>query len=79
MAFTNYLMHSVVLTTIFYGYGFGLYGQVPRFWQMAICGSAAWLPVVVQSLLAQQVPVRACRVVLAFAYLLAAATDATLI
>jgi len=34
MAFTNYLMHSVVMTTIFYGYGFGLYGQVPRFWQM---------------------------------------------
>ena len=34
MAFTNYLMHSIVMTTIFYGYGFGLYGQVPRFWQM---------------------------------------------
>ena len=34
MAFTNYLMHSAVLTTIFYGYGFGFYGQVPRFWQM---------------------------------------------
>jgi uncharacterized protein len=35
MAFTNYLMHSVVMTTLFYGYGFGLYGQVPRAWQMA--------------------------------------------
>ncbi len=35
MAFTNYLMHSIVMTTIFYGYGFGLYGQVPRLWQMA--------------------------------------------
>jgi uncharacterized protein len=35
MAFTNYLMHSVVMTTVFYGYGFGLYGQVPRIWQMA--------------------------------------------
>ncbi|MDH3746678.1 MAG: DUF418 domain-containing protein [Gammaproteobacteria bacterium] len=34
MALTNYLMHSVVMTTIFYGYGFGLYGTVPRFWQM---------------------------------------------
>ena len=34
MAFTNYLMHSVILTTVFYGYGLGLYGQVPRFWQM---------------------------------------------
>ena len=35
MAFTNYLMHSIVMTTIFYGYGMGLYGQVPRIWQMA--------------------------------------------
>lgn len=35
MAFTNYLMHSLVMTTVFYGYGFGLYGQIPRIWQMA--------------------------------------------
>jgi len=34
MALTNYLMHSVILTTVFYGYGLGLYGSVPRFWQM---------------------------------------------
>jgi uncharacterized protein len=34
MAVTNYLMHSVILTTVFYGYGFGLYGSIPRFWQM---------------------------------------------
>lgn len=34
MALTNYLMHSVILTTVFYGYGFGLYGTIPRFWQM---------------------------------------------
>jgi uncharacterized protein len=35
MALTNYLMHSVILTTVFYGYGLGLYGQIPRLWQMA--------------------------------------------
>jgi len=35
MALTNYLMHSVVMTTIFYGHGLGLYGAIPRFWQMA--------------------------------------------
>lgn len=35
MALTNYLMHSVLLTTVFYGYGLGLYGSVPRAWQMA--------------------------------------------
>jgi len=34
MALTNYLMHSVILPTVFYGYGFGLYGTILRFWQM---------------------------------------------
>ncbi len=34
MALSNYLMHSVILTTVFYGYGMGLYGTIPRFWQM---------------------------------------------
>lgn len=34
MALTNYLMHSVILTTVFYGFGIGLYGQVPRAAQM---------------------------------------------
>ncbi len=35
MALTNYLMHSVVMTSIFYGYGLGLYGDVPRLYQMS--------------------------------------------
>jgi len=35
MALSNYLMHSVVMTTIFYGYGFSLYAEVPRLWQQA--------------------------------------------
>jgi len=34
MAISNYLMHSMILTTVFYGYGLGLYGTIPRFWQM---------------------------------------------
>ena len=34
LALTNYLLHSVILTTVFYGYGFGLYAEIPRFSQM---------------------------------------------
>jgi uncharacterized protein len=34
MALTNYLMHTIILTTIFYGYGLGLFGHVDRFAQM---------------------------------------------
>ncbi|MFD1786916.1 DUF418 domain-containing protein [Sphingomonas floccifaciens] len=30
MAFTNYLLTSLICTTIFYGYGLGLYGRLPR-------------------------------------------------
>ena len=30
MALSNYLLQSLVMTTIFYGYGLSLYGEVPR-------------------------------------------------
>jgi uncharacterized protein len=36
MALTNYLTHSIVLSTIFYGYGFGLFDSVDRTHQMMI-------------------------------------------
>jgi uncharacterized protein len=36
MAFTNYIMHSVVCTTLFYGHGLGLIGKVSRVGQLAI-------------------------------------------
>ena len=35
MALSNYLVHSIVMTSLFYGWGLGLYGEVPRLWQMA--------------------------------------------
>ena len=36
MALTNYLVHSLLLTTIFYGYGLGLIGSVSRIQQMGV-------------------------------------------
>lgn len=32
MALSQYLLQSLVWTTVFYGYGLGLWGQVPRLW-----------------------------------------------
>lgn len=44
-AFTNYLGTSIVMTTIFYGYGFGLFGHVDRVevWAFVIGAWAAML------------------------------------
>ena len=42
MALSNYLMHSVVLTTVFYGYGLGLYGSLNRPAQMVVV-LAMWI------------------------------------
>ena len=36
MAFSNYIMHTVICTTLFYGHGFGLFGKVERVWQFSI-------------------------------------------
>jgi len=36
MALSNYLAQSVVMTTLFYGYGLGLYADVPRVWQQVL-------------------------------------------
>ena len=52
MAFTNYLMTSIVMTTIFYGYGLGLFGSVGRtalylfcfgMWGAMLLWSKPWL------------------------------------
>src|SRR3546814_3089604 len=51
-AFTNYLGTSLVMTILFYGYGFGLYGTMGRaevwlvvtaMWAVMLLWSRAWL------------------------------------
>lgn len=42
MAFSNYILHTAICTTIFYGYGLGLFGRVDRVWQFAIV-MAIWV------------------------------------
>ncbi|RYE03906.1 MAG: DUF418 domain-containing protein [Sphingomonadales bacterium] len=41
MAFTNYLLTSLICTTLFYGYGFGLYGHLSR-WQVYLVVPVIW-------------------------------------
>lgn len=52
MALSNYLMHSIICTTVFYGYGFGLFGEVERLgllgiviaiWVLQLIVSPIWL------------------------------------
>lgn len=42
MALSNYLLHTLIATTIFYGHGFGLFGSVDRTGQILIV-LAIWL------------------------------------
>ncbi|MGC6399153.1 DUF418 domain-containing protein [Sphingomonas sp. FW199] len=48
MAFTNYLMTSIVMTTLFYGYGFGLFGYLNR-WQIYIPVLGMWAAMLIWS------------------------------
>jgi uncharacterized protein len=52
MALSNYLTHSIVCTTLFYGYGFGAFGHINRtglagivlvIWIVQLLGSPIWL------------------------------------
>jgi uncharacterized protein len=42
MAFTNYIMHSIVCAFVFYGIGFGLYARLHRHELYYVVG-AIWL------------------------------------
>jgi uncharacterized protein len=52
MALSNYLMQTVICTTLFYGYGYGLFGYIPRLglaaivvaiWTFQLSTSIIWL------------------------------------
>ena len=52
MAFSCYIMQSLICTTIFYGYGFGLFGRLQRYqlyyvvlgvWVVQLIASPIWL------------------------------------
>lgn len=40
-AFSNYILHTLVFTTLFYGYGFGLFGDIAR-WQQLLMVLSMW-------------------------------------
>lgn len=42
MAFTNYIAQSLIFTTLFYGYGFGLFASIER-WQLALLVVGTWV------------------------------------
>ncbi len=51
-AFSNYVLQSVICSTVFYGYGFGLYGKLQRYellyvvvpiWVLQLAVSPIWL------------------------------------
>jgi len=48
MAFTNYILMSIICTFIFYGHGFGLFGKVERTGQIIIV-FAVWIIIIVIS------------------------------
>jgi uncharacterized protein len=43
MALTNYLLQTLICTTLFYGYGFGLFGSVGRAWLLVFVVLPIWL------------------------------------
>lgn len=48
MAFSNYLMTSIITTVVFCGFGFGLYGKLSRFGELAVV-AGVWTFILVWS------------------------------
>lgn len=54
MALTNYLLQTVICTTIFYGHGLGLYGSVERTGQLAVVAGVWAVQLIVSPLWLQR-------------------------
>jgi uncharacterized protein len=54
MALTNYLMQSIICTTLFYGYGFNLFGRLDYAWQLVVVAAIWALQLVVSPWWLQQ-------------------------
>ena len=67
MAFSNYLMTSIITTLVFCGFGFGLYGKLSRFEELAVVAGRLGLHPGLEQALAGALPLRALRMGLAFA------------
>ena len=50
MAFTNYVLDTLICTSIFYGFGFGLYGKVSRTQQIEIVFAISTFQLIVSSI-----------------------------
>ena len=48
MAFSNYLMTSIITTVVFCGFGFGLYGRLSRFGELAVV-AGVWVFILIWS------------------------------
>ncbi|WP_260504036.1 DUF418 domain-containing protein [Paenibacillus illinoisensis] len=53
---TNYLMQSVICTTIFYGYGLGLFGRASVFHGSSYCTCCLRHSMVAQSIVSKEIP-----------------------
>ena len=48
MAFSNYILQTVICTLVFYGHGLGWFGQTPR-WQQLVVVLSVWLVIILLS------------------------------
>ena len=74
MAFTNYITQSLICTTIFYSYGFGLYAELERYQLYFVVYSSIYGSITLLRLVVKTLSLWSFRVVMAHSYLWCQAT-----